>query len=145
MWPWKRISFSECTNLDMHNISLNEKMCNVFWWHFYFKVYLLWEKERARAQEHTRERQRERERENPKQAPWCQYRAWRRAWTHKPRDHDLSWDQDLDAQLTEPPRHPLFYFLMAFMLKIWCVYLYFVLRKNSKYKMCKNKTTKIKK
>ena len=46
------------------------------------------------------------ERENPKQAQHCQHRAWRGARTHKPWDYDLSWNQELDVQWTEPPRQP---------------------------------------
>ena len=36
----------------------------------------------------------ERKRDNPKQAPCCQRRAWSRAPSHKPWDHDLSWNQE---------------------------------------------------
>ena len=39
------------------------------------------------------------------QAPSCQHRAQRRAWTLEPRDHDLSQTQ-INAQPTEPPRRP---------------------------------------
>ena len=53
------------------------------------------------------EEQRERERENPKQAQLCQRRARHGARSHKLWDHDLSWNQESDPQLTEPPRCPL--------------------------------------
>ena len=46
------------------------------------------------------------ERENLKQALYCQRRAPCGAWTHEPWDHDLSRNQESDAQLTEPPRRP---------------------------------------
>ena len=36
----------------------------------------------------------------------CQHGDQCGAWTHKPWDHDLSWNQELDAYLTEPPRCP---------------------------------------
>ena len=56
------------------------------------------------------ERQRQKEwgkgRENLKQAPHCQHRARRRAQTQELRDHDLSQNQELDTQPTEPPMHP---------------------------------------
>ena len=45
-------------------------------------------------------------RENPKQAP---YAAWSPTWDliPQPWDHDLpKSSQELDTQLTEPPRHP---------------------------------------
>ena len=51
-------------------------------------------------------RGRERETRNPKQAPCCQHRAQCGSWPHKPWDHDLSLNQELDAELTEPLRHP---------------------------------------
>ena len=47
-----------------------------------------------------------RERESPKQAPHCQHSPWRRAQSRKPWDHDLSWNQESYASLTEPPRAP---------------------------------------
>ena len=36
----------------------------------------------------------------------CQPRAWCRTWSHELWDHDLSSDPELDAEPTEPPRHP---------------------------------------
>ena len=48
----------------------------------------------------------EAESENPKQALCCQRWAWCGAWTHELWDHDLSWNQESDAQLTKPPRRP---------------------------------------
>ena len=58
-----------------------------------------------------REREREREsggegqRENPKQGPHCYHSAQHRAQSHAPGDHDLSRNQELDAEPTEPTRH----------------------------------------
>ena len=45
------------------------------------------------------------ERENPKQAPHCECRVRHGAWTHKLWDHDLSKNQESEAQPTEPLRH----------------------------------------
>ena len=60
--------------------------------------------------------EREREGENPKQAPSCQRR------THKPRNHDLSRNQELDAPPTEPPRCPIHAFLTRqVLLGTYCV------------------------
>ena len=50
---------------------------------------------------------REKERGNPKWASHGQCRARHRARTHELRDHDLGRNRELDAQLTEPPRHPV--------------------------------------
>ena len=50
-----------------------------------FKCYLFWVRERGR--------------ENPKQAPHCQHRMWRGPQTHKPQDHDLSWNQEPSTQV----------------------------------------------
>ena len=78
-----------------------------------FLIYLfLRETETARVGEGQRER--ERERENPKQAPICQHRARGGARTHEPWDHDLSWNQESDAQPTEPPRRPFFFLFFFF-------------------------------
>ena len=43
---------------------------------------------------------------NPKQAPYSQHRAWCGAWIHKLWDHDLSQNEESDAQPTEPSRCP---------------------------------------
>ena len=48
----------------------------------------------------------EREAESPKQAPHCQCRAQHGARSQKPWNRDLSQNQESDAQVTEPPRHP---------------------------------------
>lgn len=41
--------------------------------------------------------------------------AQRRAWTHSPQDQDLSWDQELDANMTESARlPPLSYAIMNY-------------------------------
>ena len=72
-------------------------------WSLLNKIYLfLREREREQAGEgHTKGK-----RENPKQAPHCQQGAQCGAWTHEPWDHDLSWNLQLDASSTEPPRYP---------------------------------------
>ena len=59
------------------------------------------------------------ESKTPKQALHCQQRARRGARSHELWGHDLSWNWELDAYLTEPPRHPgnqriLFFFLSLF-------------------------------
>ena len=53
---------------------------------------------------------RERGRENPKQAPYHQHRVWCRPLSHKLCDHDLSWNQEPDAE-PESPRCPWTIFL----------------------------------
>ena len=62
-----------------------------------------WERrgERERERKHVGEGQKERERENPKQAPHSvRSPAWGSiSWLW---DHDLSWNQELDAQLRRP-------------------------------------------
>ena len=75
--------------------------------------FLFFDRERERARTHmwacvqvhsSTERQWERERENPKQAP-CSAESLEGAippaWAL-----DLSWNQELDTQPTEPTRHP---------------------------------------
>ena len=49
--------------------------------------------------------EREGERES-KQALCCQHRSQLRVRSYEPRDHDLSRNQELDTQLTEPPKGP---------------------------------------
>ena len=62
-----------------------------FWQSFFFNVYLvLRETERAWAGEGQRER------EGRLQALSCQHRAWRGAWIHELRDHDLSLSRTLN-------------------------------------------------
>ena len=75
---------------------------------FFLSLFILWggEKEKEKEREKGVGRGRERERENSKQVPHCQCRAPCGARTHKPRDHDLSQNQELDAQSPEPPRCP---------------------------------------
>ena len=48
----------------------------------------------------------QRERENLKQAPHS-VRGLTQGWIPRPRDHDLSQNQESGAQLTEPPRQAL--------------------------------------
>ena len=61
----------------------------------------------------VRGRGRRRERENPKQA---RHSVQSPTWGSilQPWDHDLSWNQESDAQLTEPPRCP-----MIFIFNCW--------------------------
>ena len=70
----------------------------------YLKNFLVfiyfWERERAWMGKGQRERGRHRVRSRP-QAPSCQPRAQRGAWTHKPRDHDVSRSQTL-KRLSHP-------------------------------------------
>ena len=87
--------------------------------------YLFWERDREREREsicvcvcvcvcvHAHEwgRGREREKESQVASAPLVHRAWWRAWTHKPRDHDLSQNQESDAQPIEPPKHPKVWFL----------------------------------
>ena len=46
-------------------------------------------------------------RENPKQAPCCLTEPGEELEPTKPWDHDLSQNEESDAQLTEPPRCPM--------------------------------------
>ena len=50
--------------------------------------------------------ERERERENPKQAPHCQHRAWCRAQSQEPWEHDLSQNQELTLNWLSHPGTP---------------------------------------
>ena len=75
--------------------------------------------------EQGRARGRERKRENLKQA-LCSAQSPMRGSIPQPWDHDLSQNQESDAQLTEPPRHPkiCFFFIVPGglrpgVLKIW--------------------------
>ena len=66
----------------------------------YFLIFIDFERER----EHTYMSRGGTEREKPKQVLHYQHSAQCRAWSHKPWDHDLNWNQESDAQLTEPLR-----------------------------------------
>ena len=90
-------------------------------------IYLFWE----RAS--TEERQRVREKENPKQALHCQHRAQRGAQAHKPWDYDLSQNQVLDAQPTEPPRCPGTLYLKPPLLYYVCIICSLILHYNITY------------
>ena len=62
----------------------------------------VWERERQTECEQGRGRERGRHRIQSRLQPLsCQHRARRRAWTHEPWDHDLSWSQTLN-QLSHP-------------------------------------------
>ena len=65
-------------------------------------IYFAWERERERTSKWGGRE----ERQNPKQALCHQHGAQCDVWTHKPQDHDLSWDQDSDAYSSKPPRNP---------------------------------------
>ena len=69
------------------------------------------ERQSMRRRGAERERERERERETDRQTEsqagsMLSMKSPIGAWTHELQDHDLSWNQELDTQLTEPPRHP---------------------------------------
>ena len=85
-------------------------------------IYLLRQIEREQEWEREREREKERERkrgsasdsmswgrgrgrENLKQTP-CRGRAWQWGLIPQCWDHELSWNQESDAYLCEPPRSP---------------------------------------
>ena len=75
-------------------------------WSFFLKfIYLFWEIERERERERTGEGQRERERESQADSALSVHSLTCGSipWTS---NHDLSWNQELDALLTKPPRHP---------------------------------------
>ena len=69
---------------------------------------MYFERETERDRQRERASRRGAERENPKQlqALSCQHRAQCGAQTHELQDHDLSRNQESDAQRTEPPRCP---------------------------------------
>ena len=71
-----------------------------FFYYCYCFLYLI-----ERERERTGERDRGRDRENSSQAP-CSTQTPTRDLIPWPWDHDLSWNQESDAQLTEPPRCP---------------------------------------
>ena len=99
------------TNLSSHtlatlgeifiNVTLPNKWNMAFHIYYLFKMFttLFWERETI-----SREGA-----ENPKQALHCQRRAQGRAPSHEPRGHDLHRNQELDTQLTEPPRRPWYF------------------------------------
>ena len=79
--------------------------------YFFFNIYLFL---RQRETEHEWGRVRERGRHriwNRLQALSCQHRARRGAWTHGPRDHDLSQSRPLN-RLSHPGAPKDFFFLM---------------------------------
>ena len=92
----------QTTNASKHDSSRFLNVPFFFKWKCLF-IYI-WKRE-SKWRKST-ERRRERERDNPKQAVCFQCRAGWRAWSHKLWNHHLSWNQELDAQPTEPPRRP---------------------------------------
>ena len=106
---WKLIYFLHLarsgTRAEKNQVCLINSLSFLFVWVYLF-IEREREKERETEQEQAGEGHRERKREYPKQVLCCQHRAWCRAWSHVLNDHDLSRDQRLDAQPTEPPRHP---------------------------------------
>ena len=87
----------------------------------FLKFIYFWDRERQRETEHEQGRGRERGRHriwNGLQALSCQHRAWHRAWTHGPGDHDLSWSQMLNW-LSHPGTPDYFPFYCWF-LGIFC-------------------------
>ena len=69
-----------------------------FYYYYYYYYYYYFEREWESARTSGGGSEREGEREYPKQAPHCQYRAGCGARTHKPWDHDLSRNQELNAE-----------------------------------------------
>ena len=64
---------------------------------FFIFLMFIFEREWETEDERGRSRERGRHRiRNRLQAPSCQYRACRGAWTHKPWDHDPSWSWTLN-------------------------------------------------
>ena len=61
--------------------------------------------ESERGREHSGNGQREKRRENLGQTLPGKHKAQDRAWPQD-WDHDVSQNQESDAQPTEPPRHP---------------------------------------
>ena len=81
-----------------------------------FYVYLFL-KERKTQCEWGRGREREGDTiQSRVQAPSCQHRAWLRARTHKPWDHDLSWGQ-MPNRLSHPGAPGYVYFKSLFILR----------------------------
>ena len=70
-------------------------------------------------------------------------RAQSGARTHNPRDHDLSWNQELNSYLTEPPMHPrnsTFYSFNIYVMMRNNYFKYFVLIQigiQQRKKICK--------
>ena len=69
---------------------------------FFLSLFIDFERECA----HKQGKGRERGRENPKQAPLCQLKAQHEAPSHDLWEHELSWNQESDAQQPESPRCP---------------------------------------
>ena len=92
-----------------------------FFFFFFFLSLFIWDRECACTSKEGTER--EKDRENPKQAPCYQHRAWRWVRSHEVWYHDLSWNQESDAQPTEPPRC----LLNTSQYLMWKVGTYFVL------------------
>ena len=67
---------------------------------------MYFERDRESAHMQAGEGQREREREHPKQALCCQHRAGGGPWIHELRDHNLSWNQELDSRMPSRLGHP---------------------------------------
>ena len=117
--------------LCFHNLSLSLGLLLFFFFLFsFFNVYLFLrqrERDRVRAGEGQRERGGHRI-WSRLQALSCQHRAWHRAQTHEPWDHDLSWSWTLN-QLSHPGTpYTVYYFWNGYWL-IWDLLLlsYFVL------------------
>ena len=70
------------------------------------------EREREKEAEWKAGGRAEKETQNLKQTPGlsCQHKAWHGSQTHELRDHDLTWNQQWDAYLTESPRRPFYSF-----------------------------------
>ena len=89
----------------------------------FLKIFSMFILGRERETEH--EQGRGRERRSPRiwsrlQAPSCQPKAWHRAWTQEPWDHDLSWSQSATNWATQVP--PTYFFISCSIL--WYCELY---------------------
>ena len=85
---------------------------------FFFLMFIhFWDKERETESEQGRGRERGTNRIQSRLLSLsCQHRAWHRAWTHKPRDYDLSWSQMLNR--LSHPSAPLKIFSIT-----WSIYI----------------------
>ena len=104
-WIWlymlRRKSKEGMSNINSGCIWKMELMWKEFNFFFFFKKFFL-ERESSSGGEGQRER------EDLKQAP---HSVWSPKWGSIQDPEIMTWNQDLDAQLTEPPRCPIFFFI----------------------------------
>ena len=115
---WNRLQALSCQHRAWHGArthglldhDLNQLSHPAPPWFFFFikKIFLFltficfWDREHEQGRGRERGRHRIWSR---LQALSCQHRAQGGDGTHEPQDHDLSWNQESDAQLTEPLSH----------------------------------------